>query len=214
MANTGDALVNHLANAHADSLVAAGGRTEDVADEALLDALDSFDDSAYRSDRLQQLSREIKHQQHLSSGHGSYLEIKDEKAVLEVTSTTDRCVVHFFHRDFARCEIMHRHMDTLAAKHIGTRFIKVDVEQVPFLVTRLEIRVLPCVIPFVKGIGKTRILGFEGLGGDSFRTGTLEIVLQRSGVLQGLRGDGDLVHGARRSIMGHKEKDEEYDSDE
>ncbi|ORY75444.1 thioredoxin-like protein, partial [Protomyces lactucae-debilis] len=146
------------------------------------------------------------------AGHGTYVEIMDEKAVLDVTTSTDRCVVHFFHKDFARCSIMHRHLEQLARKHIETRFLKVDVEQVPFLVTRLEIRVLPCVIPFVKGIGKTRILGFEGLGGDAFRTGTLELVLQRAGVLQGLRGDAALEEG-KRSIMGYAEREEEYDSD-
>ena len=45
---------------------------------------------------------------------------------------------------------------TLAAKHFSTLFIKADVANVPFLVEKLEIRVLPCVICFVDGTTKER----------------------------------------------------------
>ncbi len=72
----------------------------------------------------------------------------------------------------------------LAPKHFDTRFVKINVENAPFLVAKLKVQVLPCVIAFVDGIGVDRIIGFEGLGqGDSFTTKDLESRLLRAGVL-------------------------------
>ena len=48
----------------------------------------------------------------------------------------------------------------LARKHFKTRFIKCDVERVPFLVERLNVKVLPCVVFFVDGISKDRFVSF------------------------------------------------------
>lgn len=39
----------------------------------------------------------------------------------------------------------------LAPKHPNTLFLRTSVEDVPFLVTRLGVKVLPCVISFVNG---------------------------------------------------------------
>jgi hypothetical protein len=59
------------------------------------------------------------------------------------------------------------------------------VENAPFLVTKLKIQVLPCVISFVDGISVDRIIGFEGLGRtpDAFTTKDLEARLLRANVL-------------------------------
>jgi thioredoxin-like negative regulator of GroEL len=40
----------------------------------------------------------------------------------------------------------------LAKKHRFTKFVKVNVDKCPFLVERLKIRVLPCLISFVDGV--------------------------------------------------------------
>lgn len=60
-----------------------------------------------------------------------------------------------------------------------------NVENAPFLVARLKIQVLPCVICFVDGVGTDRIVGFEGLGHkpDSFTLRDLEARLLQSTVL-------------------------------
>lgn len=44
----------------------------------------------------------------------------------------------------------------LASKHTDTLFIRADVANVPFLVTKLDIKVLPCVIGFVNGVSKLK----------------------------------------------------------
>ena len=43
-------------------------------------------------------------------------------------------------------------LQKLAPKYFGTRFIRVFVENVPWLVERLGIKVLPCVISFIDGV--------------------------------------------------------------
>ncbi|CEQ38844.1 SPOSA6832_00301, partial [Sporobolomyces salmonicolor] len=103
---------------------------------------------------------------------------------LPANSKAKRSVVHFFHHDFRRCKIMDKHLEKLAAKHIDTLFVKADVANVPFLVTKLGVKVLPCVIGFVDGVSKMKLVGFDELeGGDDFSTSTLEIGMVHCGVL-------------------------------
>ena len=47
-------------------------------------------------------------------------------------------------------------VQTLAPKYLNTRFLRVFVENVPFLVEKLGIKVLPCVICFIEGVMKDR----------------------------------------------------------
>ena len=73
-------------------------------------------------------------------------------------------------------------LQTLAKKHYQTKFIRVDVENVPFLVIQLKIQVLPCIISFINGIGVDRVVGFEDLGNtDGFSTAKLEYRLIQTG---------------------------------
>lgn len=105
--------------------------------------------------------------------------------LMGIVRQTKRSVVHFAHGDFRRCAIMDKHLRELASKHYEARFVKVDVESAPFLVERLAVRVLPCVIAFVDGKGVGRIEGFEVLGNtDDFRTADLERELVSLGVLE------------------------------
>lgn len=46
----------------------------------------------------------------------------------------------------------------LAPKHLDTLFLKAEVSNVPFLVTKLGVKVLPCVVGFVDGISKMKYL--------------------------------------------------------
>ena len=90
--------------------------------------------------------------------HGTYDIIESERAVLDVTTskTSPRSVVHFYHKDFRRCLIMDKHIEILSKKHFKTRFVKIDVESCAFLVERLQIRILPCVISFIDGVAVDR----------------------------------------------------------
>lgn len=73
-------------------------------------------------------------------------------------------------------------LQRIAPKYFDTLFIRVFVENVPWLVERLCVQVLPCVITFVNGVSKDRFVGFGDLGNtDEFDTATLEWKLLNSG---------------------------------
>lgn len=163
----------------------------DADDDALLESLERETETdpslAYlREARIQQLSSEISRARALrNEGCGVYTEIKDEKQMLDITTSHPKCIVHFFKSDFNRCRIMDGHLNTLAEQHLEARICRIDVENAPFLVTRLSVKVLPCVIAFKDGISVDKVIGFEGLGsrGDSFETSQLEKRLAKVGVL-------------------------------
>lgn len=196
-------------------------KAEDSDDEDALIALLEEDDgsmSGLRERRLEQLHAEFARAKLMKGqSHGTYQTIREEKAVLDITTTTKLCVVHFFKPDFNRCRIMDRHLQTLAERHFDTRFIRVDVEDVPFLVTRLKIQVLPCVLAFVDGVSKDRILGFEGVGwsSDDIATADMEARLLNAGVLvrakmqPGEDDDGRNRRTASKST--HDESDDDWD---
>ncbi|EFW22932.1 hypothetical protein D8B26_006490 [Coccidioides posadasii str. Silveira] len=120
-----------------------------------------------------------------------------DQAVLDFTTQLSHCILHFSHPDFARCATMDKHLTCLSTAHSsssGARFARVDVRNVPFIVEKLKIRVLPCVIGFVDGEVRERVLGFEGLGtggldalGDDFDTGVLEDRFVKKGILSGVK---------------------------
>jgi len=158
-------------------------------EDALISALE--DDSTHtlthlREQRLQQLHSELSRAKaQRNSDYGKYLEIKDEKQLMEITTSSKYCVVHFQKPDFARCRYMDSRLSSLPQKHFDTRFQSINVENAPFLVAKLKIQVLPCVICFIDGVGTDRIVGFEGLGRktDEFTLRELEDRLMRAGVL-------------------------------
>ena len=97
-----------------------------------VDMSDFMDDPELQklhAERLEELKevREKRAQEStlLSKGHGKLMEI-EEGAFLEIVTKTPYVVCHFFHRDFERCRILDRHLETLSRKHIRTRFIKLD----------------------------------------------------------------------------------------
>lgn len=183
---------------------------DDIDEDALFDALENEDDSAYRAQRLEQLHGELASAKEAharnaattattSAADAFYPTLPNDQAVLDLTTNNERCIVHFSHPDFARCAIMDEHLRTLASRHYEVRFARVDVRDCPFLVEKLNVRVLPCVICFIDGIGKDRVIGFEGLaslrkrnGVDNFSTVELEQRFLMSNVLvRGKLADGN-----------------------
>ncbi|KAI0719629.1 GTPase inhibitor [Cerioporus squamosus] len=176
--------------------------------------------AAFREHGMDRLKAEMDHlQQQKRDGHGQYREVTDEKEVVRLSANEPRCVIHFFHHKFKRCEIMDKHLQQLAPKYFDTLFIRVFVENVPWLVERLGIKVLPCVMTFVNGTSKDRIIGFEDLGNtDQFETATLEWKLLNSGVVRKDESFGSsVVYGARpavrQNIRGRQQQDDDSDFD-
>lgn len=190
--------------------------TDSDDEDALIAELEEDDGafSALREKRLEQLHQEMTRAKAMKrSEHGTYTEIKDEKQLMDITTSTKLCVVHFMKPDFNRCRIMDQKLAMLAEKHFDTRFISVNVENAPFLVVKLKIKVLPCVLAFRDGVSSDRIIGFEGIGykPDTFTTQELENRLLSSGVLvRAKMTDED----DKRRVRRQAEREEDVDDDE
>ncbi|KAI0796740.1 GTPase inhibitor [Abortiporus biennis] len=183
--------------------------------------IENDDNAALRERGLKELQKEMeKLQQMKSTGHGQYQEITDEREVVRISANEKLCVVHFYHDNFRRCKIMDKHLTKLAPKYFGTRFIRVFVENVPWLVEKLAVKVLPCVVCFIDGVSKARIIGFEDLGNiDDFETATLEWRLLNIGVVKKDSEDTpQIVYGSqsrvRQQIRGRNDDDSDFDLDE
>lgn len=134
--------------------------------------IDAADDDleAIRARRRRQFKAAAEEKEKYQTlGHGVYDEI-DEENFLKTVTSSERSVVHFYHKNFERCKILDMHLSKLAIKFIGTRFVKLNAEKAPFFCQKLQITVLPCVVVFVDGVAKGRQLGCTGLGGDEFKS--------------------------------------------
>ena len=106
----------------------------------------------------------------LKEKYGQYTEII-ETEFLDTMLKNDKVVCHFYHKDFERCKIIDKHLSAIARAHRETLFVKINVEKTPFFTTKLNIKVLPTIILFVKGKGIHRFIGFEDFGmSDDFPT--------------------------------------------
>lgn len=102
-----------------DPVVAAvldRSRADSDDEDALIAELEDEDNdatlAALRERRIEQLHSEYTRSRLLKeSDHGTFQEIKDEKGILDITTSTKFCVVHFFKDGFARCGIMDQHLE-------------------------------------------------------------------------------------------------------
>lgn len=163
---------------------------DDLEDNDFLDELDDDEAfSAYRAQRSQELARLVKDVKRNASQNQGYGEVRlvSEKEFFDVTTSNDLVVVHFFHPDFQRCKILNRRLQTVAQQHYETRFVQVDATEAPFLTTKLAIKVLPCLIGYIKGQERFRVVGFEGLsrdGGRDVSDDDLESALERAKLIK------------------------------
>ncbi|KAF9105493.1 hypothetical protein BGX27_009589 [Mortierella sp. AM989] len=161
---------------------------KELDDDELFEELenDDYGMSSFREQRIEEFKEELeKRKLVMESDHGSYKDIVDEKEIMDITTKSKHSVVHFYHSDFRRCMIIDKHLETLAKKHIKTKFVKIKVENAPFLVEKLQVKVLPCVIAFTDGIAVDRLVGFEELGNtDNFSTAMIELRYKTAGVIE------------------------------
>ncbi|KAF7725883.1 hypothetical protein EC973_009215 [Apophysomyces ossiformis] len=184
-------------------------------DEALFEELEKEEDadmSFFREQRIKEIQEEMERRRAMEENkHGLYTEIEKEKEFMDITLKEKYVVGHFFHKDFRRCKIMDTHLEELAKKHYGTRFVKIDVMNAPFLVEKLQVKVLPCVMAWVEGYAKIKLIGFDDLGNtDGFSTSLLEFKLANAGALKKKVENAD--NKPQKSIF--QSRDEDYDSED
>jgi hypothetical protein len=136
--------------ANIDSHVASvldNDKNEHSDDEDALIA--SLEDSpaldAFREQRIQQLHAEFtRAKSQKSQGFGNYTEIKEEKALMDLTTEVKYAVVHFAKDDFARCGVMDTHLQVgypLSVK-VGDLLIRIGfgIEALRYQVPQNECR--------------------------------------------------------------------------
>jgi len=163
------------------------GEEEDDNNDSDLEIEDDDDEfmKAYRAKRVAELkavqNKELKYKH---AGQGKYNEIKEDE-FLTTLNGSRHCVVHFYSPEFLTCKVMDKHLNIVAKNHLETKFVKMNVDKAPFFTEKLQIRTLPTVVTFLEGVSKTRLVGFDDLGGhEHFRTEMLETWLRKRGMIK------------------------------
>ena len=169
----------------ADKVLEAAHNVEAELDREIqrLEKMDDDDMEALRERRMQQLKKENDQKREwMSKGHGEYIEISSEKEFFAESKDSPRLVIHFYRPTTVRCEIVDKHLQILARKHLETKFVKLNAEKAPFLTERLRIKVIPTLLTFKDSVTNDRIVGFDELGGtDEFSTEMLAWRLGKNG---------------------------------
>lgn len=162
---------------------------EDVSLEEILEDLEDNSEfmERYREQRLQQIASDMKKiKRNVETGqYGQLTTIKDESELMRLTTSTEQVVIHFYLDSFQKCATMDSKIKIIAERHLLTRFLRISVEDCPFLVSKLQIKVLPFVVAYKHGTERDRIVGFSRLGNqpDDFDIQVLEAILFQCGVL-------------------------------
>mmetsp|Transcript_4587 Transcript_4587/g.9959 ORF Transcript_4587/g.9959 Transcript_4587/m.9959 type:complete len:221 (-) Transcript_4587:119-781(-) len=158
---------------------------EDQLDDEMhrMENLTEDDLDRMRERRLEALKKQQrKRQEWMRRGHGEYREV-DEKEFFNEMKKTERMVCHFFRNNWP-CQVMDKHMAILAAKHVETKFVKVNAEKAPFLTERLKVWMLPTLALIKNEKTTDYVVGFDDLGGvDDFKTETLAMRLVAGGLI-------------------------------
>lgn len=153
--------------------------------------------SSYREQRLEQLLKEYKRidasDVKIDAKFGNVRTVTDEKQVIDETVNNKYTIIHFYKQDFKTCQVMDNKLAQLSTRHLAVRFLRCDVIKSPFLVTKLNIKMLPCVVIYINGVERDRIVGFEKLGsanGIDFQLEALESYLYQIGVINRISRPG------------------------
>lgn len=99
-------------DSHVASILDAAQSDDEDALIASLEDSPALD--ALREQRIQQLHSEFtRARSQKSQGFGTYTEIKEEKALMDLTTQVKYAVVHFAKDDFARCGVMDGHLEVV-----------------------------------------------------------------------------------------------------
>jgi len=157
-------------------------KTEQIMDMGDMEREDDLEEIRRR--RLEAMKEEHRRKKDkVSSGHGSYEDLADEKDFFAKAKDSDRMCVMFWKPTTWRCEIVDKHFRELCRKHWNTRFCRIQAEKVPFLCERLNIWCLPSVVCIKAGKTDHTIIGFSELSGDEHTTEEYEALLAKWGMV-------------------------------
>jgi len=153
----------------------------------MIDNLNKDDLENIRRKRLTELKKKAeKMSEWRAKGHGTYTELGDEKQWFSDVKSSERTICLFYrntnHSADKYTQIMDKHLQQLAAKHMETRFLKINAEKCHFLAVKLNIVLLPTILCTKDNFTHDRIEGFDPLGGtENFTLETLRARLGKKG---------------------------------
>jgi thiol-disulfide isomerase/thioredoxin len=186
-----------------DNASDSGGSDDEFYDTLLNEVENDPELLRIRRQRLEELrANQMKRAENLSKGHGQYRLIHQDEFLPECTGS-EWVVAHFFHPEFQRCKIMDHHLQIIAEKNIECKFVRINADKAPFFIHKLKVKTLPTLMVFQNGIVVDRLIGFEGLSGDSadpdsWHTGRLQAWLSRTGAIKYTPTQEDLANKMRR----------------
>lgn len=85
---------------------------EDIDEDALIASLEDDPELDHlRERRIQQLHDELAREKSFRElSHGTFDELLEEKQVMEIAASTERCVIHFYKPEFKHCATMNKHL--------------------------------------------------------------------------------------------------------
>lgn len=135
-----------------------------------------FDDAELIRDLAHKRLAQMKSQHHFTGQlYGNLQFAQHEREILAMnvfytsdTETKDNqvIIIHFANDEFERCKRMTNALAEVAKRRPTWRCIDLRAQEAPFLVTKLGVKVLPCVVVIRGGIIMDKMIGFEGIGLD------------------------------------------------
>ncbi|KAH7731751.1 Thioredoxin domain containing protein [Aphelenchoides avenae] len=134
----------------AEQLIKAAKIVEERLDNEIsqLEKIDEDELETLRRKRVAEMKKaQAKKQEYLANGHGQYDELTSEAEFFEAAKKSDKLVCHFYLPTIMKCKVVDKLLEQLAKneRNYGTRFVKANAEKIPFLIKRLNIRVIPTI---------------------------------------------------------------------
>lgn len=147
-----------------DGQQSGDGDGDDSDTESLTDLLDTIDDeflALHRQKRLQELQQEFNQIDYsLNQGVG-LKDLSKEHELMNYVTANDLVIIHFYQNNFPKCILVNNLLNQLSQRHLGPLWLSINVKNCPFLVQKLQIKVLPCIAIYNRANLVKKILGYE-----------------------------------------------------
>nr|XP_027193916.1 thioredoxin domain-containing protein 9 homolog [Dermatophagoides pteronyssinus] len=159
-----------LENAVSKNLMNALRAKEEELDSEL-NAIQNLNDDDFEKiqyNRKKRLLEKYKRDNHWRSlGHGELTECTSDTDFFTISENSPLLVVHCFKNDIGMeySEYLNVILESLAKKRLDIKFIKLNVERHPFLVSTLNVFVIPTVLLIKQMKVIHRLVGFDEMGG-------------------------------------------------
>lgn len=135
-------------------------------DDRLLEALEADDTllNSLKEKHFATLRAAQKAESSSAEHYGTVEDLSSESQLMELSMTIKApIIVHFYRRDFKRCQTMTEALGVLAGRYSRCKVVEVEATRAPFLTAKWAIRLLPCVVKIEGREAVDKVVGFEGV---------------------------------------------------